>query len=461
MLEILFADDEPTIRLSIGDALADAGYSVTLAADGQEALNHLDGRIFDLVISDIRMPKVDGLTLFRKVKELSPLTEVMLITAYGAVADAVQALQEGARDYLTKPFDTGELLLRVSRIAERTKMRQALATARASLARRPKVSRIIGGSQVMSKLLERIDTLAPSEASILIMGASGTGKELVARRLHRLSTRHAGPFMAVHCAAFPQSLIEAELFGHERGAFTGAVRRREGRFVAADGGTLFLDEVAEIPLPTQAKLLRVLQEHEVEPLGTNAPVSFDARIISATHRDLRKEVEEGRFREDLYYRLNVLDVRVPTVRERREDIPLLVEHFCRAFSPDPENPPPISPAAWMAINEYSFPGNVRELEHAIHHGCVLSRGQEILVQHLPRHIVGEEALEAPSSSGVEPLGVAARAFERAYLLRALREAKGRKMEAAKLLGISRKNLWEKLKGHKVEESEFIGVQSKG
>ncbi len=455
MLDILLVDDEPTIRLSIGDALSDAGYRVTVAADGAEAWALLEKRVVDVVITDIRMPKLDGLSLFHRIRETAPETDVILVTAYGAVEDAVGALKEGARDYLTKPFDTEELLVRLSRLAERHDLKRQLSDARKQLARKEKARQIIGDSPPMTRLMDRIETFAETEAPVLILGESGTGKELIARRLHQLSQRGDKPFVAVHCAAFPETLIEAELFGHERGAFTGAVRRRDGRFKVADGGTLFLDEVAEIPLPAQAKLLRVLQEGQFEPLGTSTPMRVDVRILSATHRDLKRCVHEGTFREDLYYRLNVLDLTAPPLRERRADLPVLVEHFLRRFAPDPDDPPSISPAAWAALTNHPFPGNVRELEHAIQHAVVLARGSELQMWHLPRDVAGPDAdLDSTRETDtLEPLASAIKAFEREYLLRALRMAGGKKVKAASMLGISRKNLWEKLKGHDISDDD--------
>jgi len=453
MLDILLVDDEPTIRLSVGDALEDAGHQVSLAVDGEAASRAIAEKRFDVVITDIRMPGVDGLTLFRRIRATSPETDVILVTAYGAVEDAVQALKEGASDYLTKPFDTAELLVRLDRLADRHALQQALADAREALADRDRGRPIIGRSPSMTRLLDRVSTFAETDAPVLVLGESGTGKELVARQLHEQGERRHGAFVAVHCAAFPEALIEAELFGHERGAFTGAVRRREGRFQAADGGTLFLDEVVEIPLPAQAKLLRVLQEGTFEPLGTNTSVKVDVRIVSATHRDLKRCVAQGTFREDLYYRLNVLDVRVPPLRERRGDLALLVEHFLMRFAGDP--PPNLSAAAWELLSQHAFPGNVRELEHAIQHGVVLARGGEIQRQHLPYDIA------PPPPGGFEPeaerlgtLAAAVRAFERTYLIRALKQTGGRKTRTAELLGISRKNLWEKLKGHGVRDDEY-------
>jgi two-component system response regulator AtoC len=452
MLSILLADDEPSIRLAVGDALADAGHKVTRASDGAEALAFAQAQTFDLLISDISMPKLDGLTLFRKVREQTPATDVILMTAFGNVPDAVQALKDGAHDYLMKPFSTDELLMRVQRIDERRTLKRDLQQARAELSG---ASGIIGQSPVIVKLLDRIDTIAASDAAVLILGESGTGKELVAKRLHEASARKTKPFVAVNCAAFPESLIEAELFGYERGAFTGANQKREGRFKAADGGTLFLDEVAEIPLPVQAKLLRVLQEGVFEPIGTNTPIKVNVRVISATHRDLKARIREHQFREDLFYRLNVLDVHLPPLRDRRADLPLLVQAFLkRAVVRGGTEPTGISPRAWAALTDYLFPGNVRELQHAIEHAVVLARGGEIDLEHLPRDIVGvAEAKPSGAAQSLRTLNIAAKEFEREYLLRALHVAEGKKGKAADMLGISRKNLWEKLKSHDIDINE--------
>jgi transcriptional regulator with PAS, ATPase and Fis domain len=300
----------------------------------------------------------------------------------------------------------------------------------------------------MLRLSDRVETIAQSDAPVLITGESGTGKELIARTLHERSTRAAKPFIAVNCAAFPETLLEAELFGHERGAFTGAVKRRDGRFKAADGGTLLLDEIAEVPLPAQAKLLRVLQEGTVEPLGTNESTRVDVRIISATHRNLRERIKDGRFREDLYYRLNVLDIEIPPLRERRGDLPLLLQYFLNKFTQPGKQSPSISPRAWAVLSQYPFPGNVREFAHAVEHAVVLAGGGEIDVEHLPAGIAGgPEGSATPGSASLRSLGSALKEFEREYLLRALAQAGGKKMKAAEILGISRKNLWEKLRLH--------------
>jgi two-component system response regulator AtoC len=448
MLDILLVDDEPDFRMLVGDALRDAGHRVTLAGNGAEGQTLISSNVFDVMICDIRLPKVDGLTLFRRVRQESPGTDVILITAHAAVSDAVAALKEGAYDYVTKPFDVDEIILQMERIGAQRALKRELEQARAELSQRKSGSAIIGRSPPMLRLLDRIDTIAQSDAPVLITGESGTGKELVARTLHERSTRRAKAFVAVNCAAFPETLLEAELFGHERGAFTGAVKRRDGRFKAADGGTLLLDEIAEVPLAAQAKLLRVLQEGTVEPLGTNESTRVDVRIISATHRNLRERIKEGRFREDLYYRLNVLDIEIPPLRERRGDLPLLLQYFMSRFTPPGKAAPSISPRAWAVLSQYGFPGNVREFAHAIEHAVVLASGGEIDLEHLPGGIAGTmESSGGGTASNLRSLGSALKEFEKEYLLRALTQAGGKKMKAAEILGISRKNLWEKLRLH--------------
>ena len=455
MLDILLVDDEPSIRLTVADALEDAGHVVSTAVDGAEAMSLLDDRPFDLIVSDIRMPKVDGMTLFRRVRKDRPTTGIILMTAYAAVSDAVTALKEGALDYLTKPFDLDELRLRVARFAERRKLEAELDAARSELANYDPSSIIIGRAPNMIRLLDLVETIADSDAPVLITGESGTGKELVAKTVHRLSGRKDRSFVAVNCAAFPETLLEAELFGHERGAFTGAVKARDGRFMAAKGGTLFLDEIAEIPPMAQAKLLRVLQEGVIEPLGTNNQVEVDVRVVSATHRNLKERIRDGLFREDLYYRLNVLDVAIPPLRDRRSDLPLLVEHFLTRLVKADRDPPSIAPRAWAAISEYPFPGNVRELEHAIQRAVVLSRGKEIDLDHLPEDIRGPMEATSDRSDAehapLRPLSTAIKEFEHQYLMRALSAAHGKKAKAAELLGISRKNLWEKLRSHEIDQ----------
>jgi two-component system response regulator AtoC len=446
-LDILLVDDEPDVDLTAGEALRDAGHRVTVATNGAEAFELVTTRVFDLMICDIRLPKLDGLTLFRRTRQESPDTTVILMTAYVAVSDAVAAVKEGAHDYLTKPLDVEEFALRVGRIAEHRALLRELDDARAQLATHDSDEAIVGRSSQMLKLLDRVNTIATSHAPVLIHGESGTGKELVARGLHDRGPRRGKPFVAVNCAAFPDTLLEAELFGHERGAFTGAIKRRDGRFRAAHGGTLLLDEVAEMSLPAQAKLLRVLQEGTVEPLGTNESVRVDVRVVSATHRGLKERIAAGLFREDLYYRLNVLNVDIPPLRDRKGDLPLLVQYYLKKLTKPGKSTPRVSPAAWIALAEYPFPGNVRQLGHAVEHAMVLAGGAEIEVHHLPREIARAGEISRATAPVPRPLGTALKEFEREYLQRALAQADGKRTLAAEILGISRKNLWEKLRMH--------------
>jgi two-component system, NtrC family, response regulator AtoC len=464
MLDILIVDDEPMVQQSVAEVLRDAGHRVTAASDGAEALAQVTSHVYDVVVADIRLPKVDGLTLFRRVKKEAPSTDVILITGYGAVAEAVAALKEGAHDYLTKPIDLEEILLRLQRIDERRQIKRELEQARAGLAGGEMGPIVFGQSPAMTRLYYLIETFAQSDAPLLIHGDSGTGKELVARRVHDLSSRKGRPFVAVNCAAFPDTLLEAELFGHERGAFTGAVRKRDGRFKAADRGTIFLDEVAELSAPAQAKLLRVLQEGTFEPLGTNTPVAVDVRIVSATHQSLKDLIAQGKFREDLYYRLKVLGIDLTPLRERRGDLPILVQHFLRQGAKTGEEPLSISPRAWAALTEYSFPGNVRELEHVLLHASIMARSRnarEIDLEDLTSELTATTT-PAPSSDGqFRPLGVALGDFEREYLIRALRLTNGKKTKASQLLGVSRKALWKKLNAYGIQNAGAQADKAEG
>jgi DNA-binding NtrC family response regulator len=449
-LAVLVAEDDALVRLTVGEALASAGHAVETVADGQSAVVRLSEARFDVVISDVWMPKLSGLGLFQNIKRHSPATSVILITAHGTVNDAVDSLKAGVDDYVTKPFDVSELLIRVERLGERQRVNHELREARASLAGAGLNARLIGRSQVMLSLMQRVQTIAPTDASLLIVGESGTGKELVARTVHEASARAAGPFVAVNCAAVPEALVEAELFGRAGGA----LEPRAGRLEVAHGGTLFLDEVGEIPLSVQAKLLEVLGEGSVEPLGSNRTVPLDVRIICATHRNLKQMVAAGTFRQDLYYRINVLDISVPPLRQRRMDLPLLVSHFYRRFAKEGSELR-MRPRAWAALMHHSFPGNVRELEHAIRHAVVLARGSELDLGHLPSDIAGGAAGGAGARAArIPPLAESIKDFERHCLIAALNATNGTKFKAANLLGISRKTLWEKLKVHRITDSNL-------
>lgn len=452
MLKILLVEDDSDIRLALAGALREAGHDLIEVTDGGAAIERLSSDVFDVIVSDIRLPKVDGRTVFREARRVAPRTEVILMTSFAAVADAVAALKEGAYDYLTKPFDVEELVHRVAGIAAKRALEQELEQARALLAGAPD-GIVVGTSPAMVKLLDRLSTVAASDAPILVTGESGTGKELVARRIHARSARRDGPFVAINCAAFPETLLEAELFGYERGAFTGATKKRDGRFMAANGGTLLLDEIAEMPLPAQAKLLRVLQEWVIEPLGTNKSVRIDVRVVSATHRDLKRRIAEGLFREDLYYRLNVVGLHIPPLRDRPADLPLLLQHFLRRNVPAGQPLPEVSVRAWQALSAYPFLGNVREFAHAVQHAAVLAHGGPIDLEHLPDDIVKLATGGSATETTVRPLAIVLKQAEREQMLKALAIAKGKRTRAAELLGISRKNLWEKLRAHGISDSD--------
>jgi DNA-binding NtrC family response regulator len=462
-LSILIAEDDENLRELLEQALFEAGHRVTTAVDGAVAASLADATFFDVVVTDIQMPNLDGISLFRRLRQTSPETDVIIMTSHAEISQVVAAMKDGAYDYLAKPFQADDLLVRLGRISSHRALRRELEEARAALSNQRPDSLLIGQSPPMRRLVSLVDTVARSEASVLITGESGTGKELVARMLHDLSPRRDGPFVAVNCSALPEHLVESELFGHERGAFTGAERKRDGRFRAAEGGTLFLDEIAELPLPAQAKLLRVVQERSFEPIGSNTSVQVDVRLLSATHRDLSERIREKLFREDLFYRINVIGLAVPPLRDRPGDLALLVQHFLRLYVKKGAPMPSISPEAWAVLQGHAFPGNVRELSHAIQHAVVLSGGGEIEAQHLPERLLPSLPPVAPVRASVDkdtgpfeplrPLGEAMRSFERAYLEKGLRQSDGTRAQLANTLGISRKSLWEKLKGYGIASAE--------
>ena len=440
-LQVLVVDDDAGVREAMSDALAILGHEVAVAPDGASALSLAQQRRFDVVITDVRLPRIDGIDLFRHLRRDSPDTSVILMTGHPQLRDAVTVLREGASDYLKKPPSLDELSRRLEDVAAARRLARSLDAADAALDGQAP-GPIIGRSPAMTRLLGRLDLMAQSQAPVLITGESGTGKELIARALHERSPRRGHQFVAVNCAAFPETLLEAELFGHERGAFTGAVKRREGRFQAAHGGTLLLDEIAEMPLPAQAKLLRVLEEGVVEPLGTDTPVTVDVRVLSATHRDLKQRILDGTFRQDLYYRLKVLDLHAPPLRDRIGDLPMLLRHFLGRPADDARPAVPITPRAWAALERYPYPGNVRELAHVVERALVLAHGAPIDLDHLPEDLVGASG---PRTTELRTLQVAMREYERAYLVQALHLSGGKRARAAELLGISRKSLWEKLR----------------
>lgn len=442
-MKLLLVEDDAIVRITVRDALQDAGYEVTECADGSIASRLLAADAFDILVSDVRLPGVDGITLFRRARQLQSPPAVVLMTGFADTDDAVTVMREGARDYVSKPFEMDELLLRLGRVRDELTFQRGMG--KGSAAASPLAHALVGDSPPMHLVRERIEAAAASTVTILLTGETGTGKDLVARLVHERSSRAAHAFVAVNCAAVPEPLFEAEMFGHEKGAFTGADRRRMGRFEAADHGTLFLDEVSELSLANQAKLLRAIDTATFEPVGSSRPMHVDLRVIAATNLDLRAAVAAGSFRRDLFYRLNVIDLPLPSLRERHGDIPLLVGKFLADIARRQGATPALLPAAAAALATHDYPGNVRELLHALERAVALSRGRPIGVEHLPDEIVHRGAFVAPGSEKLPPLGEAVEEFERQYIERALEKAGGHRGRAASLLGISRKTLWERLK----------------
>jgi len=449
--EVLIIDDEPLMRISISDALKAEGYNVASAATGSEGLKAIKDTSYDVVITDLRLPEVDGVQILKTCRQISPHTKVLMITAYGSVDTAVEAMRIGAYDYITKPFSMDELILTVKRLIALRDLEDENIYLKEKIEEKYDFSGIIGKSEKMQDIFEKIKIIAPTDTTVLITGESGTGKELVANAIHFNSPRKNEAFIKVSCAALPETLLEAELFGHERGAFTGALKQKKGRFELAHKGTLFLDEIGEINQTVQVKLLRVLQEREFERLGGTSTINVDVRIIGATQRDLKKEVQKGNFREDLYYRLNVVPVQLPPLRDRKEDILLLMEHFLKLYSKHMNKPlKGMSIEAREFILKYDFPGNIRELENAIRRAVTLSRDKDIQPWDLPEDICTicrDSGKMGERLNYSETLPTAISLFEKQYIARVLEETKGNKTLASKILGISRKTLWEKSRSY--------------
>lgn len=428
------------------------GYAVSEAADGDEALNLVRERAFDAVLTDVRMARMDGIHTLKSVLEYNPALPVVLMTAYSSVETAVEALRLEAYDYLVKPLDFEILRHTLRQAIEHSRLSVENRELRRQLSEAAARPGILGRSPAMLAMQETIATVAPTEATVLITGESGTGKELVARALHSGSARADKPMVTVNCAALAENLLESELFGHEKGSFTGADRRREGRFVQANGGTLFLDEIGEMPLPLQAKLLRALQEGEVQRVGSDAPLTVDVRVLAATNRDLREEVARRRFREDLYFRLNVISLEVPPLRDRGEDIPVLAAHFLERFAGrNRKSIRGFSPQAVDSLLRYAWPGNVRELENAVERAVILCNGDLITRRELPAAITEAASPEEASSAAVGALaGLPLDELERRAIGETLRCTGDNKSEAARQLGITRATLHNKLRKYGLE-----------
>ena len=439
---ILVVDDEEQMRDLLVKVLERKGYQVSVCGNGADALAFLEREPVDLVVTDVRMPGLSGMEALRAIKELNPDIVVIIMTAFGSIDQAVQAVKEGAYDYINKPFKIDEMLLTIEKALEERRLRHEVSALRQELRTRYHFENLIGKSRAMQEIFGLIEQVAGSRSTVMVYGKSGTGKELVAKAIHYNSPRSTRAFVAVNCAAIPAELLESELFGHEKGSFTGAIATKVGKFELATGGSLFLDEVGSMRLDLQAKILRALQEREVERVGGTRTIKIDVRVIAATNRDLKKAVEEETFREDLYYRLNVVPITLPDLKDRQEDIPLLANHFVQKFAQE-SNPAirEISKEAMAVLMSHAWPGNVRELENVIERAVTLGHGPAVLSTDLPPHLAGganplERALAREAT--LEDL-------ERDYIAMILQRTKGHQIRAATILGIDRRTLYRKIR----------------
>lgn len=453
---ILVVDDDDAHRGMLRMMLRSWGHEVDEADDGEAAVKAVRAHSYDAVLTDVRMARMDGIHALKEILAYNPALPVILMTAYSSVETAVEALRLGARDYLIKPLDFEALRQCLQKAIDESRCSVDNRELRRQLAEAAAGPEILGRSPAVEELRSIIATVAPTEATVLINGESGTGKELVARALHTASERAARPLVTVNCAALAENLLESELFGHERGAFTGADKRREGRFVQADGGTLFLDEIGEMPLALQAKLLRALQQGEVQRVGSDKPLTVDVRVIAATNRNLQTEVAEKRFREDLYFRLNVINIDVPPLRRRPEDIPLLAAHFLQRYAErNRKSIKGFSPQALDAMLRYDWPGNVRELENAVERAAILCNGDRITPRELPQAVAGAADAPPPQETPAEQgdgslAGLKLDDVERRAIEETLRQTGDNKSEAARRLGITRATLHNKLRKYGME-----------
>jgi two-component system response regulator HydG len=441
---LLVVDDQKNMRATTAMVLRQAGYHVDEAEDGAAAIRQLQGEAYDVVLTDLRMPEVDGMEVLRTVRRVAPDTEVIVMTAYGTIESAVEAIRRGAYDFLAKPFKEDELLLRAAKAVEKRRLVGQVSVLTGEFRRRFGLEHLIGRSAGLRDVLDRVVRVAPSDATVLITGESGTGKELVARALHVSSRRGDRPFVPVNCAAITETLLESELFGHARGAFTGATRARRGLFEEASGGTLFIDEIGETAPGFQAKLLRALQDGEIRRVGESTPVQVDVRIVAASNQDLRKAIQEKRFREDLFYRLNVVPIRIPPLRERLEDVPLLAVHFLAQYNRRAGTAKVLAPDTVAELLEHSWPGNVRELENLIEQAAALAPGQVVGLEGIQF-----EAIAPPRAGGeagqARTLAVVVEEAERQGIQAAMQRWDGDLGRVASELGVSATTLWRKMK----------------
>jgi len=442
--KILLVEDDDISRDTLSRLLKMSGYAVKGAASGRSGLSYLDHEPFDIIITDLLLPDINGIEILKQAKDVSPSTEVILITGHASAETAVKAMKEGAFDYITKPLNFDELSILIANALEKRQLRSENVYLKQQLHNKYDFANIIGMSPPMQKLFARLKKVAGTDSTILVLGESGTGKELVARAIHFNGHRKDKPFIPVNCAAIPESLLEGELFGHVKGAFTGAIRDKIGKFEAANGGTIFLDEIGTMPMHLQTKLLRALQEQEIERIGSTRPIKLDVRVISATNLDLEKEVKNGNFRDDLFYRLNVIPVVLPPLRERREDILPLVRHFLEKNCTEMKRPRmTISNEALHTLEAYSWPGNVRQLENMVERIVALSEDERIMLSDIPGNI-RDEVMTTVSEQGVD-LVKTVNEIEKKMICDALALAKGVKAKAAGMLGLNRTTLVEKMR----------------
>jgi len=447
--KILIVDDEPVVRDSLGKWFTEEGFTVRAVGSAQEALNAFQPHTWDVALLDIKMPGMDGIELQNRLREADPDLIVIIMTGYASVETAIHALKQGAYDYICKPFEPDELVHTINNALEHRQVKKEVVQLREHLQEAFPHVPIIGQSPAMKRVYELIEMVAPTDATVLIAGESGTGKEIVARAIHDASPRRLMPFMAIHCAALTETLLESELFGHERGAFTGAQARRKGKFEAAEGGTVFLDEIGDISLKTQTDLLRVLQDKEIVRIGSTAPFKVDFRCIAATNRDLEAMVKEGTFRFDLYYRLNVVSIHLPPLRERREDIPLLAESFLKKHAIAMNKPVSrISSEAMSLLMNYDWPGNVRELENAVERALVIGKGPELMHSDFP--------LQMTASAPHPATGRRLEDVARAHIERVLEESGWNLTRAAEILAIDRSTLYSKIKAYGLRRHTTVG-----
>jgi two-component system response regulator AtoC len=455
--KILIIDDEENFRHMLSVVLKKEGYDVETSSNGEEGLQKIALTPFDQILCDIRMPQMDGLEFLRKAQKIGVDATIIMMSAYGTVDIAIEAMKLGAYDYISKPFKPDEVILTLRKAEEREQLRKENRLLRKEVEREYSFENIVSKNEKMQKIFDVIRKVAPYKSTILITGESGTGKELVARALHYNSDRSKNLFVPVNCGAIPENLLESELFGHAKGAFTDAIRTKRGLFEEADGGTLFLDEIGELPSQLQVKLLRVLQDGEIRRIGESKPIQIDVRIVAATVRDLIKEVNEGRFRDDLYYRLNVLPIHIPPLRERKEDIHLLISHFIKKYSQSMnKNVLGIDPKALEALMNYKWYGNVRELENTIERAIVLTDRNNIELENLPPEIqeFREEIKLAPMAEEEYSIKKASKFLETNLIKKALKKTKGNHTQAAKLLEISHRALLYKIKEYEIVEKEL-------